>query len=114
MLTQNNAIKVVKEFVRAIEAEGISLNKAILFGSYARNCQHEWSDIDLALVSDGFSGFGYDDKRQIAKINCRKPFSLIQATTFSTLDFEIGDPFVEEIKKTGIVILKQGTVNKPV
>ena len=104
MLTRDIAIDVVKGFIIAVQSEGIILQKVIMFGSYAGNKQHEWSDIDLALVADDFTGFGFDDKQGFAKINCRKPFSIIHAKTFPTSYFETGDPFIDEIKRTGIVI----------
>jgi hypothetical protein len=82
----------------------INLRKAILFGSFVRNQQHEWSDIDIALVADEFIGFGYEDKKYFANINIRHPYSMIQTRTYSTSYFEKGDPFIDEIIKTGIVI----------
>jgi hypothetical protein len=97
----------VKDFVQAVQSEGVILQHVILFGSFAKNHQHEWSDIDLALVSDSFSGFGFEDKQPFAGINARKPFSVIHAKTFPTADFETGDPFIDEIKKTGIVIFRR-------
>jgi len=56
------------------------------------------------LVSDVFTGFGFDDKQQIAKIISHRPFSIIHAKTYPTSYFEDGDPFIDEIKKTGIVV----------
>ena len=85
-----------------MQAEGIKLNRAILFGSMARNTQHEFSDIDVALVSDKFSGVGFLDIPLFVKA-LRKNY-IIQPKTFSTKDFENGDAFAEEIKKTGIEI----------
>ncbi len=75
-----------------------------MFGSFAKNQQNEWSDIDLALIADEFIGFGYEDRKYFAKINIRKPFSMIQTRTYSPEYFEKGDPFIEEIKKNGIII----------
>lgn len=73
MLTTESAISIVNDFISKLQAEGIEIQKAVLFGSFAVNCQNEWSDIDPALVSDSFTGFGFEDKRSFAKINCQKP-----------------------------------------
>jgi len=35
------------------------------------------------------------------------PYTLIEAKTYSTDYFNQGDPFIEEIKKDGIVILSR-------
>jgi hypothetical protein len=37
-----------------------------------------------------------------ARINNKKPFVLIEAKTFPTVYFKKGDPFIEEIMKTGV------------
>ncbi len=107
MLTRELAISIVTEFIKKLQSEGIDIQKAILFGSYANNCQNEWSDIDLALVSDSFTGFGFNDKRSFAKINSQKPYSIIQTKTFPTNYFEKGDPFIDQIKKLGIVLFQK-------
>ncbi len=48
--------KLIKQFLHELEINQIHINKAILFGSYANGTFHEWSDIDLALVSNSFKG----------------------------------------------------------
>jgi predicted nucleotidyltransferase len=103
MLTQHTAIDIANEFVLAILAKGFPLKKAILFGSYVRNEQHKLSDIDMALVADEFIGVGYFDMLHFidVKISSRK-YTDIEPHTFSTAWFEQGDPFIDEIKRTGI------------
>jgi hypothetical protein len=107
MLTREAAIQVVKNFVHDLESTGVGLQKAVLFGSYAQNRQSEWSDIDLALVSEGFSGFGFEDKQPFARIICKKQYSIIHIKTYQSDYFAAGDPFVDEIKRTGIVIFSK-------
>ena len=58
MLTRELAINKVSAFARELTALGLNIKRVILFGSYAKNHQHEWSDIDVALVADEFIGFG--------------------------------------------------------
>ena len=104
MVTKEIAIKKVSDFAKEIIASGIQLKKVILFGSYANNRQHEWSDIDVVLVADEFTGFGFEDRKYFSKINIKKEFLDIETKTFPTSYFEQSDPFIEEINKTGIVI----------
>ncbi len=103
MLTQQSAIDTANEFVQAILTKGFPLKKAILFGSYVRNEQHELSDIDMALVADEFIGVGFFDIKHFVdvKISSRK-YTDIEPHTFSTEWFLHGDPFIDEIKRTGI------------
>ncbi len=103
MVTQQSAINIATEFVEAIRNKGFNLKKAILFGSFIRNEQREWSDIDLALVADEFTGVGYFDSRFFVDIKVSdKKYTPIETHTFPAEYFETGDPFIEEIKKTGI------------
>jgi len=104
MLTREDAINKVKSFVNEILKQGISLDKVVLFGSYASNNQREDSDIDVALVSSSFTGFGYEDRKLFSKINIRKEFIDIETKTYPTNYFISGDPFINEIKKRGIEI----------
>ena len=106
-LTQQAAIIRVRQFVDAIQAKGIALSHVILFGSYARNEQHDYSDIDIALVSDDFEGLPILDVEKFRDIKIQSPYVMFELHTYNTADFERGDNgFIdEEIKGKGIVII---------
>jgi uncharacterized protein len=104
MVNQSIAIKIVHDYLHEIRALGVSIRKAILFGSFARNQQHEWSDIDVALVADDFIGIAALDKDRFRLLHLLPKFINIETHTFPTIRFEKGDPFIEEIKKIGIEI----------
>ena len=104
MLTQKTAIERVKGFALEIKRSGVHLTKVILYGSYASGKPHRWSDIDVALVADEFTGNGFDDSAYFARINNKKPYLLIDAKTFPADYFKKGDPFIEEIERTGVEI----------
>jgi predicted nucleotidyltransferase len=103
MLTQDGAVNTVKSYAREIENLGVHLRKVFLFGSFAKGAQHEWSDIDVALVADEFDGLPHD-MRLFPRISSKKSYVRIEALTYPTDYFLQGDPFIEEIKKTGILI----------
>jgi tRNA nucleotidyltransferase (CCA-adding enzyme) len=105
MLTQDAAIETVKNYANEIISSGVSLRKVILFGSFAKGTQHEWSDIDVALVADEFSGFTFDDKNKFSRIGIKVPYIRIQSKTYPTRYFLHGDPFIDEIKRTGIEVV---------
>jgi len=103
MLTREDAIQTVKSFTNEILKLGIPLEKVILFGSYAKNNQRENSDIDIALISTIFTGFGFEDRKYFSRINNKKPFIDIETKTFpSDYYYHSDDPFIMEINKTGI------------
>lgn len=47
-------IELLKRYIALLNSEGISVNKAFLFGSYSNNSATEDSDIDVMIVSDKF------------------------------------------------------------
>jgi len=105
MLTQNAAIKTVKNYAKEVNKMGVNLRKVILFGSFAKGTQHEWSDIDVALVADDFTGVGILDTPRFSRIHLQNQYMIIEPKTYPTDYFEESDPFIEEIKKTGIEII---------
>ena len=105
MLTRNAAIKTVRNYAKEINDAGVNLQKVIMFGSFAKGTQHEWSDIDVALVADNFTGVSFLDKKLFPYIGIKKPYIRIEAITYPTEYFQESDPFIEEIKNTGIEII---------
>ena len=105
MLNRESAITLVKDFVSDLNQTGLHLRKAILFGSYARSQQNEWSDIDVALVADEFIGVPVIDLNYFIKIKLKKSYTIIQPQTFSTEYFNQSDPFIEEIKQNGLNVM---------
>jgi len=92
-------LNILTDFLRAIPRDKYALSKAYLFGSYARNNQHEESDIDLALViknlPDPFTA-------QVELMQLRRKFDLrIEPHPFRESDFSIQNPLVSEILKYG-------------
>jgi len=105
MLTRDAAIEIVRNYAREIQGRGIHLRSVILYGSFARGTQHEWSDIDVALVADEFTGFTFNDCKLYSGLGIRKPYIRIEEKTYPTDYFQQSDPFIEEITKTGIKII---------
>lgn len=104
MVTQSTALDIAREYLHELRSLGVGIRKAILFGSFAQNRQHEWSDIDLALFADDFTGLAALDKEPFRALHILPKYMAIEAHTFPTRRFEENDPFVEEIKKTGIEV----------
>ncbi len=104
MVTQSTALKIAQDYLHEVRALGVGVRKAILFGSFARNQQHEWSDIDVALFADDFIGLTALDKERFRALHLLPKFLSIEVHTFPASRLEAGDPFVDEVKKTGIEI----------
>lgn len=103
MLTRNAAIDIVKNYACEIADQGVNLRIAVLFGSFASGTQNEWSDIDVVLVADEFTGLP-NDYDLFPYVGIKKPYARIEAQTYPTDYFQTGDPFINEIKNKGIVV----------
>ena len=101
-MASGTIIKSIKDFAKQVNANGIQLKKVILFGSYANDKQTKYSDIDVALVADEFSGVASEDVKLF--LSALRNHYMVQAQTFNTKYFTKGDPFIDEIKRTGIEI----------
>ena len=97
-------ITILKRYVAELEKNDIHLKAAILFGSYATGNYREFSDIDIALVSDDFQGVRFFDKERIKKPTLAIDHR-IEPLPFKTEDFKGNNIFVKEILKTGISII---------
>ena len=93
--------KIIDRYIRALKRNKISVDQAVLFGSYARGNFNEWSDIDIALVSDAFEGHWIKDRDKIRAITLSISCD-IQVLPYRPEDFNSDDPFVREIIETGV------------
>ncbi len=100
----------LKSFIKSV-TNTINVDQIILFGSYAKGNPHEYSDIDVALISkdlDPKLARWQNIELIIKKANLKYDPEL-QLVPFSKASFEndaespIGS-FIREIKKTGKVI----------
>ena len=88
------AIKQSKKLIDELMKHNIRIQWAVLFGSYAKGNYNEWSDIDLALISEDFSGDRWDDGELIRDHNLITNFE-VQPHPYRPEDFN-GDFFVEQ------------------
>jgi len=100
----NDITTIAQRYVQGLKNSGIPIVKAYLFGSYAKGNPHEYSDIDICVVSDSF-GNDYIEE----SVNLRKlAFDIdnrIEAVPFTTDD--LNDKYstlASEIKKYGITL----------
>jgi predicted nucleotidyltransferase len=102
MVTRELAIKTAKSFIRDCKLNGLTFYKVLIFGSVAKDNLHEWSDIDLLLISDQFNDNVFDNLKLYSKINIKYP--LIETHPYPTKYYKNGDGFISEIIKDSIEI----------
>ena len=104
-MVTRNTVKLIKTYVEAIKANGISVSKVILYGSYARNEAKPTSDLDLMLISPLFD---VDDEKYMGIL-----WSLTKLSDYRIEPLAIGEkrfnsgeysPIIEIAKKEGIEI----------
>ena len=95
--------KFAKDFVRHLEDKGLKVEKAYLFGSYAKNHARAWSDIDVCVVSRRLARNKDKNEtylwKKVLEIDPR-----IEPVGYAPEDFDPIDPLVYEIKKYGVEI----------
>lgn len=100
MVTRTNALIQISKLLEALALLGYHPTKGYLFGSVASGQQHEYSDIDLALWDERFSGCLTIDYEPIKHVLSR--FPLIELHTFAASDDENGHPWAKEIAAHGV------------
>ena len=93
-------IQDIKRYVDELKRNGIPVQKTLLFGSWSKNSANEDSDIDIALISDAFTGDRFQDRRKIVPFR-RKINSRIEPIPFTEQTFKMGGNLVDEIVRYG-------------
>ena len=80
----------------------ISINKAILYGSYAKGTYNKDSDLDIAIFSENFRNKKFVEVTAFLFSIARKYKEIcIEPVGFSNLDLTNDNPFIKEIIDTG-------------
>ncbi|PJA38032.1 nucleotidyltransferase [candidate division WWE3 bacterium CG_4_9_14_3_um_filter_43_9] len=102
----------VYKYLAFIKRNGFRIEKAIVFGSFAKGNPKPWSDIDLCLVSPRFKGDNLEQAAQLAFL-AHKIGLFIEPHLFHPHDLkEKFDPLADEIKKYGIEIKEENRSGK--
>ena len=102
-MDKNIDITIVK-YLNLIKEKFSDIESAYLFGSYAKGKSTDDSDIDVALIfTDLDDSRRFDIQVQLMLLAAQID-SRIEPHPISHDDFNSGNPFVVEIKKTGIEV----------
>ncbi len=97
--------QIVRKYAEKLKEENYPFSAIYLFGSCAKGKSHEWSDIDVAVISEKLKRNRDKNENLLWHIR-RKVDSMIEPHGFTVKDFQDEcDPMVHEIKKTGIRIV---------
>ena len=100
---REDVITIAKKFLELVKTSGIpmEIDKAYLFGSYAKNCPQKDSDIDIALVVNKWGGNYEETIVPIWRLRKKVDFRIEPHIIVPDEDYA---GFLPEIEKTGIEI----------
>ena len=99
-MDKNAAIKISIDYLKKVRNNHIDFSQAWLFGSFAKGNNHEYSDIDLAIVLSGNSKT-FDTEVKLMTLRTGEE-TMIEPHAFNKDDFEIIRPLVYQIVNTGL------------
>lgn len=97
---------LIRRYVAALEAQGIPVERVILFGSQAAGRTDAWSDIDIAVISPKFDDFSLLERYEqlgLANRELQAPLDIVGFSPSQAAQCE-PESFLAEILKTGVDI----------
>ena len=96
--------ELAKEYAERVK-QVLSVDKVILYGSYAKGTATSASDVDICFFLNDFNGKRRVDIIGELLVLCgRYKGAYFEPNAFPTSEIERGNPFVKEILMTGIEI----------
>lgn len=105
VIIRNKQVKEeINNFVHLLQREQIKISRVILFGSFAKGKQKDYSDIDLAVVSPNFGRDTHKEMMFLVNLSSRVS-NRIEAIPVAEKDMQMKyHPLIGEIKKYGKVV----------
>lgn len=102
-MVKKEIVKKVNDFVKEIKKHKINVTKVIIYGSRVSGKYHEFSDIDVAVVSPDFGKDRYKEGSRLFEI-ASKIDPLIEPVPVSEDSYENDTwiPLIYEIRKNGV------------
>jgi predicted nucleotidyltransferase len=102
-MAKREAVKSIKKFIKALKQKGITVDRVILYGSYAKGKARSDSDIDVAVISKNFGKDRVEEGmtlfRVAGKIDPRLEPIPISSESYQN---DTWVPLIYEIKEKGI------------
>ncbi|OFY50754.1 MAG: hypothetical protein A2W85_18325 [Bacteroidetes bacterium GWF2_41_31] len=101
-MVKREIVEILKKYIFVLRSEGITIDKAYLYGSYLSNTSTDESDIDIMIVTEN------EDDYLNGKIwsLTRKVNSKIEPYLVGKLRFNNSEdsPLIDLVKRTGLEI----------
>ena len=102
-MDKNDAVRISRNYIAKVRQNGIPVLESWLFGSYAKGNYHKDSDIDIAIIlPENQMSFDMDVRLMALR---KDEETVIETHTYSSSDFLINTPVIEQIKQYGLHII---------
>ncbi len=96
--------QIIRDYRILLEGMGVKVKKIILYGSYAIGSSHEYSDIDIVVISDDFEKMDLWGRLTLlgqVAIRLRKPIEALGYTEKEFISEEKEGFIADEVKTKG-------------
>lgn len=101
-MAKREIIDVLKRYICVLRSEGITIDKAYLYGSYLSNTATPDSDIDIMLVTENEDDYLTGKIWSLTrKVNSRIEPYLVGKGRFND---NVNSPLIDLVKRTGLEI----------
>ncbi|MBI5873240.1 MAG: nucleotidyltransferase domain-containing protein [Candidatus Omnitrophica bacterium] len=102
--TRSSVKEIIGEYKKALEILGVRVERAILYGSFARGRQREDSDIDLVIISRDFQKMDLRERLELLGIASVRIMRPIEARGYTPQEMRVVSPrsFLKEVLEAGV------------
>jgi predicted nucleotidyltransferase len=101
---KSEVLRIICDYGKALEAEGVKPQRIILFGSYRAGTRHEGTDIDLVVISEDFADKDCWGRIDILAAAMVKVFQPIEAVAMTPEEWKSGDSLIADYARNGEVV----------
>jgi uncharacterized protein len=99
--------EIIARYVGELDKLGIEVSQVILYGSYAKGTQGEYSDIDVAVISPTFTKVDIFERQEILSRAHHKFHVPLEPIGLTPKQLKEKQGFAHMIAESGITIFKQ-------
>lgn len=100
-IMDKGVIEIIHRYILHLKKSNVDFEKVYLFGSYAKNKQSTYSDIDLAFIFNKQKQLDYFDLQVLMLTLASDIDTRIEPHPMSSEDFTTENPLAYEILNTG-------------
>ena len=101
-MAKREIIEILKKYIFILRSEGVTVNKAYLYGSYLSNTANDESDIDIMIVTDNEDDYLTGKIWSLTrKVNLKIEPYLVGKERFND---DVHSPLIDLVKRTGLKI----------